>query len=96
MSEHRSSRAIAPRSVNTVCPARLAVGDAVSDGCHLQWPQGARFVPVGVRLSQPGLPHLKNNVSLPREMAVAQAKNDRALTGNDPGALVCGVVPPAA
>lgn len=39
---------------------------------------------------------VKNNVSLPREMAVAQAKNDRALAGNDPGALVCGVVSPAA
>ena len=40
------SRAIAPRKVKTFCPARLAEGDAVSDGRRLQWPQGARFVPV--------------------------------------------------
>ena len=34
---------------------------------------------------------VKNGVVLPRDMQVAQAKNDRALAGNDPGALVCGV-----
>ena len=51
------SRAIAPRKVKTFCPARLAEGDAVSDGRRLQWPQGARFVPVSVGVSQVGLPH---------------------------------------
>ena len=34
---------------------------------------------------------VKNGVVLPRDMAVAQAKNERAVLGNDPGALVCGV-----
>jgi xanthine dehydrogenase accessory factor len=29
-------------------------------------------------------------VTLPREMEVAQAKNDRAVAINEPGALVCG------
>ncbi|MDP1888518.1 XdhC family protein [Polaromonas sp.] len=38
---------------------------------------------------------VKNGVVLPRDMAVAQAKNERALAGNDPGALVCGVEPSA-
>jgi xanthine dehydrogenase accessory factor len=33
---------------------------------------------------------VKNGVSLPRDMEVAQAKNLRAVQGNDP-ALVCGV-----
>jgi xanthine dehydrogenase accessory factor len=34
---------------------------------------------------------VKNGVALPRDMQVAQAKNDRALEHNDPGVLVCGV-----
>lgn len=34
---------------------------------------------------------VKNGVTLPRDMAVAQAKNERELQHNDPGALVCGV-----
>src|SRR3989338_3763420 len=34
---------------------------------------------------------VKNGVPLPRDMEVAQAKNDRDLAHNDPGALVCGV-----
>jgi xanthine dehydrogenase accessory factor len=34
---------------------------------------------------------VKNGVSLPRDMNVAQAKNLRAVQPNDPGALVCGV-----
>ena len=34
---------------------------------------------------------VKNGVTLPREMEVARAKNDRALVGNDPGELICGV-----
>ena len=34
---------------------------------------------------------VKNGVTLPRDMEVAQAKNDRDLAHNDPGALVCGV-----
>ena len=34
---------------------------------------------------------VKNGVTLPRDMDVAQAKNDRAVPANDPGALVCGV-----
>jgi xanthine dehydrogenase accessory factor len=33
---------------------------------------------------------VKNGVALPRDMEVAQAKNLRAVQGNDP-ALVCGV-----
>ena len=40
--------------------------------------------------SLPGRLAVKNGVVLPRDMEVAQAKNDRALAGNDPGALVCG------
>ena len=32
---------------------------------------------------------VKNNVALPREMDVAQAKNDLDVAHNDPGALVC-------
>ena len=32
---------------------------------------------------------VKNNVTLPREMDVAQAKNDLDVAHNDPGALVC-------
>ena len=34
---------------------------------------------------------VKNGVTLPRDMEVAQAKNDRELAHNDLGALVCGV-----
>lgn len=34
---------------------------------------------------------VKNGVTLPRDMEVAQAKNDRELEHNDPGPLVCGV-----
>ncbi|WP_422845862.1 XdhC family protein [Acidovorax sp. M2(2025)] len=34
---------------------------------------------------------VKNGVTLPRDMAVAQAKNERELAHNDPGTLVCGV-----
>ena len=34
---------------------------------------------------------VKNGVTLPRDMEVAQAKNDRELAHNDPGPLVCGV-----
>ena len=34
---------------------------------------------------------VKNGVVLPRDMEVAQAKNERAVLHNDPGDLVCGV-----
>jgi xanthine dehydrogenase accessory factor len=34
---------------------------------------------------------VKNGVELPRDMAVAQAKNERAVVQNDPGELVCSV-----
>ncbi|MBX3588224.1 MAG: XdhC family protein [Ramlibacter sp.] len=34
---------------------------------------------------------VKNGVTLPRDMDVGQAKNDRAVPANDPGVLVCGV-----
>ena len=34
---------------------------------------------------------VKNGVTLPRDMDVAQAKNDRAVLPNEPGVLVCGV-----
>ncbi|MDI1238713.1 MAG: XdhC family protein [Polaromonas sp.] len=34
---------------------------------------------------------VKNGVVLPRDMEVAQAKNERAVPGNDAGELVCGV-----
>ena len=34
---------------------------------------------------------VKNGVVLPRDMEVAQAKNERAVAGNDAGDLVCGV-----
>jgi xanthine dehydrogenase accessory factor len=34
---------------------------------------------------------VKNGVTLPRDMDVAQAKNDRAVPANDPGDLVCSV-----
>ncbi len=34
---------------------------------------------------------VKNGVTLPRDMAVAEAKNDLAVQHNDPGLLVCGV-----
>lgn len=34
---------------------------------------------------------VKNGVTLPRDMEVGQAKNLRAVQGNDPGAIVCGV-----
>ena len=34
---------------------------------------------------------VKNGVTLPRDMAVAEAKNELAVQHNDPGALVCGV-----
>jgi xanthine dehydrogenase accessory factor len=34
---------------------------------------------------------VKNGVALPRDMEVGQAKNLRAVQGNDPGAIVCGV-----
>jgi xanthine dehydrogenase accessory factor len=32
---------------------------------------------------------VKNGVALPRDMDVAQAKNDRAVVPNDAGELVC-------
>jgi len=35
---------------------------------------------------------VKNGVALPRDMEVAQAKNDRAVAENDAVDLVCGVV----
>ena len=34
---------------------------------------------------------VKNGVPLPRDMDVAQAKNDLDIPANDPGVLVCGV-----
>jgi xanthine dehydrogenase accessory factor len=34
---------------------------------------------------------VKNGVVLPRDMEVAQAKNERAVQHNDPGVLVCGI-----
>ena len=34
---------------------------------------------------------VKNGVALPRDMEVAQAKNERAVLANDAGDLVCGV-----
>ncbi len=34
---------------------------------------------------------VKNGVALPRDMDVAQAKNERAVLHNDPGVLVCGI-----
>jgi len=34
---------------------------------------------------------VKNGVVLPRDMEVAQAKNERAVLANEPGELVCGV-----
>ncbi|RZJ12299.1 MAG: XdhC family protein [Acidovorax sp.] len=34
---------------------------------------------------------VKNGVALPRDMEVAQAKNEREVAHNDPGLLVCGV-----
>lgn len=34
---------------------------------------------------------VKNGVTLPRDMEVGQAKNEREVAHNDPGALVCGV-----
>ncbi|MFN7857643.1 MAG: XdhC family protein [Acidovorax sp.] len=34
---------------------------------------------------------VKNGVTLPRDMEVAQAKNERELAHNEPGTLVCGV-----
>ncbi len=34
---------------------------------------------------------VKNGVTLPRDMGVAQAKNDLAIADNDPGVMVCGV-----
>jgi xanthine dehydrogenase accessory factor len=34
---------------------------------------------------------VKNGITLPRDMEVAQAKNLRAVVANDPGVLVCGV-----
>lgn len=37
---------------------------------------------------------VKNGVALPRDMEVAQAKNERAVPENDVGDLVCGVVKP--
>jgi xanthine dehydrogenase accessory factor len=34
---------------------------------------------------------VKNGVTLPRDMQVAQAKHDREVLPNEPGAPVCGV-----
>ena len=34
---------------------------------------------------------VKNGVTLPRDMNVAEAKNQRAVLANDPGDVVCGV-----
>ena len=34
---------------------------------------------------------VKNGVVLPRDMEVAQAKNERAVPENDAGDLVCGI-----
>jgi xanthine dehydrogenase accessory factor len=36
---------------------------------------------------------VKNGVTLPRDMQVAHAKNERAVQPNDPGVLVCGLRP---
>ncbi len=34
---------------------------------------------------------VKNGVTLPREMSVTQAKDDRDIAPNDPGTLICGI-----
>ena len=34
---------------------------------------------------------VKNGVTLPRDMNVAQAKNERAIVANDPGEMVCAL-----
>ncbi|GAC1528478.1 MAG: hypothetical protein NVS2B4_06450 [Ramlibacter sp.] len=34
---------------------------------------------------------VKNGVALPRDMDVAEAKNQRGVRENDPGAVVCAV-----
>jgi xanthine dehydrogenase accessory factor len=34
---------------------------------------------------------VKNGVTLPRDMGVAEAKNQRAISANDPGDVICGV-----
>ena len=39
----------------------------VSDGHRLQWPQGARFVPIGLRFGQVDLPHLLDQHAVARE-----------------------------
>lgn len=38
---------------------------------------------------------VKNGVTLPRDMDVGQAKNGLALPANNPGDLVCAVLPQA-
>jgi xanthine dehydrogenase accessory factor len=38
---------------------------------------------------------VKNGVKLPRDMDVSQAKNDLAVVANDPGEMVCAVLPQA-
>ena len=60
-------------------PARRysASAAALGDGCRLQWPQGARFVPVSVGVSQPGLPHLLDQNAVAREH-LHQSGDDRA------------------
>jgi xanthine dehydrogenase accessory factor len=38
---------------------------------------------------------VKNGVTLPRDLDVSQAKNDLAVAVNDPGEMVCAVLPQA-
>jgi xanthine dehydrogenase accessory factor len=37
---------------------------------------------------------VKNAVQLPRDMEVASAKDALDIQANDPGAVICGIVPP--
>ena len=75
-------------------PGARPEGDAVVNGRRLQWPQGARFVPVGLRFGQVDLPHLLDQHAVAREH-LHQSGDDRVqqrvqfvvcgLTGFDEG-----------
>jgi hypothetical protein len=51
-------------------------GDAVSDGCGLQWPQRARLLAVSIRLGQVGLAHVLDQHAPAREQ-LHQTGDDR-------------------
>ncbi len=69
---------------DTEAELRLAVQDGVH--CHFDENQSPKIIRLHFARDE-----LLAAQGLPRDMEAAQTKNERAVLGNDTGALVCGV-----